>query len=345
MIQELKMVAKVAEKAMEAGSKAKEVGDKIADANGIQSTPERNAIPGEIKGLTKELKKMMESQLAILPDEVCSNEMINSLPDEIPMREDDGQQKDFARLENDNGFAIESKAKANEEKHETDDTGNIFKTEGKLNADVKYIKNGVSYETDSLGRISSWENNEPRYNPDAERDLEAQGDAGGEDRLDGDDGGHLVARTLNGSSGLENIIPMRDTINRGDYKKTENEIIESVKNGRKVYDSGKVFYDNDSNRPYKFERKYIIDDITKEATFDNIKGSQELLKEVKDNISSMDYRNCIRNRILEMEEDGAEVSITSVIKEYNAEGKLINVTVGIRDETMKTKTYITINGR
>ena len=59
----------------------------------------------------------------------------------------------------------------------------------------------------------------------------------------------------------------------------------------------------------------------------------------------MDYRNCIRNRILEMEEDGAEVSITSVIKEYNAEGKLINVTVGIRDETMKTKTYITINGR
>lgn len=88
MIQELKMVVKVAGKAMEAGSKAKEVGDKIADANGIQSTPERNAIPGEIKGLTKELKKMMESQLAILPDEVCSNAMIDNLPDEIRSSDD-----------------------------------------------------------------------------------------------------------------------------------------------------------------------------------------------------------------------------------------------------------------
>ena len=54
-------------------------------------------------------------------------------------------------------------------------------------------------------------------------------ESGGEKRIEGDEGGHLVARIQNGSPGSENIVPMRDTINRGDYKKSENEITESIK--------------------------------------------------------------------------------------------------------------------
>jgi hypothetical protein len=52
---------------------------------------------------------------------------------------------------------------------------------------------------------------------------------------------------------------------------------------------------------------------------DNVKGSQDLLGEVEKDISSEDYES-LENRINEMEADGHEVSVTSVKKEYDAEG-------------------------
>ena len=46
-----------------------------------------------------------------------------------------------------------------------------------------------------------------------------------------------------------------------------------------------------------------------------------------------------------MEEDGSEVSVTSVYKKYDADGNLVSVTVGLRDETNGTKTYITYDAK
>lgn len=93
MIHEVTTVIKTIEKVGKAVSTAKDIGDKMADINGIQSTPEKNAIPGKMKELTKSLKCLMESQLDNLPDEICSNEMIENLPDEIPMSENPDLQK------------------------------------------------------------------------------------------------------------------------------------------------------------------------------------------------------------------------------------------------------------
>lgn len=224
--------------------------------------------------------------------------------------------------------------------YKTDDNGNIFKTDGELNPNSKYEINGISYETDSEGRISNWDG-EPGYNPEAERDGEAQTDAGGDDRKPGDDGGHLVARVLNGSSGNENIVAMRDTINRGDYKKAENEIANAKKlpAEKEVHDSGKILYDGDSKRPSKIERTYTIDGVTKELTVDNVEGSKDLLDSIENDISESDFQN-IEDRIADMEEDGAEVSVTSVLKEYDENSEVASITVGIRDEISKTKTYI-----
>lgn len=222
--------------------------------------------------------------------------------------------------------------------YETDDNGNIYKTNGELNPDTEYTVNGITYKTDSQGRIISWEG-EPGYNPEAERDGEAQTEAGGEDRQEGDDGGHLVARMLDGSSGNENIVPMRDTVNRGDYKKSENEIAKAKQEGKDVQDSGYIIYEGDSSRPSKIERTYTIDGEKRELKVDNVEGSQDLLEDVKDDISEEDYEN-LEERIKDMEEDGSEVSVTSVYKKYDAEGNLESVTVGIRDESNGTKTYI-----
>ncbi len=227
--------------------------------------------------------------------------------------------------------------------YETDDNGNIYKTNGELNPNTEYTVNGITYKTDSQGRIVSWEG-EPGYNPEAERDGEAQTDAGGEDRQDGDDGGHLVARVLDGSPGNENIVPMRDTVNRGDYKKAENEIAKAKQEGKDVHDSGNVIYEGDSSRPSKIERTYTIDGEKRELKVDNVEGSQDLLEDVKDDISEDDYES-LEERIEDMEADGSEVSVTSVYKKYDSEGNLVSVTVGLRDETNGTKTYITYNAK
>ena len=227
--------------------------------------------------------------------------------------------------------------------YETDDNGNIYKTNGELNPNTEYTVNGNTYKTDSQGRIVSWEG-EPGYNPEAERDGEAQTDAGGEDRQDGDDGGHLVARVLDGSPGNENIVPMRDTVNRGDYKKAENEIAKAKQEGKDVQDSGNIIYEGDSSRPSKIERTYTIDGEKRELKVDNVEGSQDLLEDVKDDISEDDYES-LEERIEDMEADGSEVSVTSVYKKYDSDGNLVSVTVGLRDETNGTKTYITYDAK
>ena len=227
--------------------------------------------------------------------------------------------------------------------YETDDNGNIYKTNGELNPNTEYTVNGITYKTDAQGRIVSWEG-KPGYNPEAERDGEAQTEAGGEDRQDGDDGGHLVARVLDGSSGNENIVPMRDTVNRGDYKKAENEIAKAKQEGKDVQDSGNIIYEGDSSRPSKIERTYTIDGEKRELKVDTVEGSQDLLEDVKDDISEDDYEN-LEERIEDMEADGSEVSVTSVYKKYDSEGNLVSVTVGLRDETNGTKTYITYDAK
>lgn len=227
--------------------------------------------------------------------------------------------------------------------YETDDNGNIYKTNGELNPDTEYTVNGITYKTDSEGRIISWEG-EPGYNPDADRDGEAQTEAGGEDREEGDDGGHLVARVLDGASGNENIVPMRDTVNRGDYKKSENEIAQAKKEGKDVQDSGFIIYEGDSSRPSKIERTYTIDGEKRELKVDNVEGSKDLLENVKEDISEEDYEN-LEERINDMEEDGLTVSVTSVYKKYDTEGNIVSVTVGVRDETNGTKTYVTYDAK
>lgn len=226
---------------------------------------------------------------------------------------------------------------------EIDDNGNPYKENDKLIPDNTYVKNGIKYKTDSFGRIIEW-NGTPRYNPDAERDEEAQNEAGGADRKEGDDGGHLEARILNGSPGNENIVAMRDTINRGDYKKSENEIIEAIKAGKDVSDSGKLIYDDNSERPSMFAREITYDNKKINYIFDNNEGSKKILDKIEGNISETDYNN-IKDRISDMEEDGGKVSVTSVRIEKNEKGEVLNITVGIRDEIQKEKTYIKIERR
>ena len=229
----------------------------------------------------------------------------------------------------------------NGDTYETDDNGNIYKKNGELMPNTTYERNGYIYTTDENGRITTW-GGDAKYEPENERDTNAQTESGGEDRKDGDDGGHLVARVLGGSSGNENIVPMRDTVNRGDYKKSENEIAEAKKQGKDVQDSGRVIYEGDSKRPSKIERTYTIDGEKSHLMLDNVEGSKDLLEGVEGEISDEDM-DSLNDEISDMEEDGCDVSVTSVLKKYDADGNLVSVTVGIRNETTGEKSYRTFN--
>lgn len=129
-----------------------------------------------------------------------------------------------------------------------DDNGELYKINGELLSDVKYEISGINYETNEYGNIVSWDG-DVQYTPDGERDNKAQLEVGGIYRLDGDDGGHLVSRINGGSDGIENMVPMRDTINRGDYKRAENEITEALKDGKNVTVHGNIRYEETSSRP------------------------------------------------------------------------------------------------
>ena len=245
--------------------------------------------------------------------------------------EDDNLENNNEKLESNSKYEFDDIC-------ETDDNGDIFKKNGELLPNITYEINEFKYTTDDKRRITSWEG-EPKYEPDNERDISAQTESGGEDRMEGDDGGHLEARILGGSSGSENIVPMRDTVNRGDYKKSENEIVEAKKQGKDVQDSGKVIYDGVSTRPTKIERTYIIDGEKNELKVDNVEGSKDLLENIE-GIAEEDLES-LNDEIADMEDDGCKVSVTSVKKEYDKNGNLASVKVGIRNETTGEKTYRT----
>ena len=53
----------------------------------------------------------------------------------------------------------------------------------------------------------------------------------------------------------------------------------------------------------------------------------------------------LKNEIEDMEEDGCEVSVTSVLKKYDKDGNLVSIRVGIRNETTGEKSYKTYESR
>lgn len=251
----------------------------------------------------------------------------------------DADRQDSATGEIDDADAV-SDENSEIEDSRLDDNGTIYKDEnGELLPNSQYEINGTTYTTDDKGRIISAEGY-LKDTPDNDRDNAAQSDAGGKDRKPGDDGGHLRARMNGGSSGNENLVAMRDTINRGDYKRSENEENQMLKDGKQVYEKIEVTYDDDSSRPSKIEKTYTDGEKTVKVTVDNIEGSTDLVETLEGDISEQNLGN-LRNEIEDMKADGNEVSVTSVRREYDSDGNLKSVTVCVTNETTGEKGYTT----
>ncbi|AJH18901.1 cytoplasmic protein [Bacillus mycoides] len=57
------------------------------------------------------------------------------------------------------------------------------------------------------------------------------GVVGGNDRLDDDDGGHLIATIFKGSGNMDNLVRMSSNLNREEWKKLENEWANALNDG------------------------------------------------------------------------------------------------------------------
>ena len=227
--------------------------------------------------------------------------------------------------------------------YETDDTGKTYKKNGQLLPNMEYTIHGNTYRTDKDGNLVSCDS-EPKYTEDNTRNQKEQRESGGDERKEDDDGGHLVARVLGGAEGLENLVPMRRTINRGDYKIMENEISKALQDGKKVSMHIELEYKEGSHRPSKIKVTYSIDGKKTEVVFDNDENSKDLLDVLSQKISDEDHDR-LKEQIEDMEEDGDSVTITSVKTEYDEDGNPVQVTVGILNETTGEKTYRTYAAR
>ena len=231
----------------------------------------------------------------------------------------------------------------NGDTYETDDDGQTYKKNGKIYPNTEYTVNGNTYITDKNGNKISCDST-PEYTEEGSRNVKEQKESGGEERQEDDDGGHIIARILGGAEGEENLVPMRRTINRGDYKKMENEIAKALKDDKKVIMHIDLEYDGNSQRPSKIRADYISDGKKTVVKFDNEEFSTELLNSLNDKIGDEDYNN-LKEEIEDMEADGAEASVTSIKVEYDESGNSTKVTVGILDESTGQKSYKVYNPR
>lgn len=219
----------------------------------------------------------------------------------------------------------------------TDDNGKTYKKDGELLPNTEYTVNGNRYKTDESGHPISCDSN-PVYTDDGSRNIKEQKESGGEERLDDDDGGHIIAKILGGAEGTENLVPMRRTINRGDYKKMENEIARALQEGKQVTIHIDLTYNGNSQRPSKIHAEYIIEGKKTVVEFDNNENSTALLDTLVDKIEDDDF-NSLKAEIEDMANEGISSSVTSVKTEYDESGNPVSVIVGLLDESTGEKTY------
>ena len=215
----------------------------------------------------------------------------------------------------------------------TDDNGTVYLKNGELEPNTTYELNGNTYTTDEQGRIIRCEAY-PERSPENPRDVNAQIQAGGEDRRPSDQGGHIVGRDLNGDGGAGNLVAMDSRINQSDYKRMENDIKAALDEGKDVTVTTDISYSGDSKRPDTITVVVTANGVKTVYKFDNnLDGG--LKNEVPEN-----GKDAVQE---ELNDTNGEIS--SIKEEYDENGELTETTVNITytDENgtnYRTKVYI-----
>lgn len=215
----------------------------------------------------------------------------------------------------------------------TDDNGTVYLKDGELEPNINYELNGNAYTTDEQGRIKHCEA-KPERSPENPRDVNAQLQAGGEDRCPSDQGGHIVGRDLNGDGGAGNLIAMDSKINQSDYKRMENDVKAALDEGEEVTVTTDISYSGDSKRPDTITVTVTADGVKTVYKFDN-----NLDGRLKDEVPK-NGKNAVQEEL-----NDTNGQISSIKEEYDENGEFTETTVNITytDENginHRTKVYI-----
>lgn len=110
-----------------------------------------------------------------------------------------------------------------------------------LKENIIYESKGYYYQTDELGRIKAAQG-DLRLEA-GKRNNRDQLKAGGDDRLPGDEGGHLIAKIFGGSGELDNLVAMEKIVNRSDYRIMENQWKNALQEAKEVKVTIDIVYD------------------------------------------------------------------------------------------------------
>lgn len=126
----------------------------------------------------------------------------------------------------------------------------------KLPPNKTFYNNGFKFTTDQLGRPSKAGGFVKFGKSMRNSKLTSKiGNLG----LKKDQGGHLIADKLGGTSRGFNLAPMSRKVNLSSIKKLENLAVKLAKKGRKIYVENEAKYLSDSIRPHKFLYKICIE--------------------------------------------------------------------------------------
>ncbi len=163
------------------------------------------------------------------------------------------------------------------EKTYVDDNGKEYRTGNELHPNTTYEVNGYTYKTDDMGRIISAEGKLQVQDHDDRKTITDSREVIGHGEMKAtDDRAHLFSDRVNGKEDLSNIVPMDRNLNRGDYKKMENTLVDAVNAGADVRMKVEPVYDknNDSYRPDSFRVSYSIDGEKEVIVFKNGDGGK-----------------------------------------------------------------------
>lgn len=248
---------------------AKGISGKLA--NELQSLPRQFSLkePDAPEWGENAWKKVLEGEKGIsgkLADE------LQSLPRQLSLKEPSGPEETDKP-----SYPPNSTVEINRKKYRTDDNGqpHMYKDEDgqwKRCPNIEYDINGYHYKTDEKGRIiessgtlstKDWEGKKPisAHVPGMQK---------------GDNRGHLIGDRFGGSNRLDNLVPMSEKLNNGEFKKLERQLKNAVDEGKEVYIKIEAEYEGDSERPTGFYVTYSIDGEEHEIYFSNEPQQKEV---------------------------------------------------------------------
>ena len=147
---------------------------------------------------------------------------------------------------------------------------------GELKPNATYQVGKYTYQTDEMGRVEtvSGKLDLTKQDRNTYQQTKAGKTAGIKDGVEDDEGGHLIASIFNGPGEQINYAAMDGNLNKGAWKKMENDWAKAIKGPppKNVDVKINAVYEGDSKRAEAFEVEYFVDGEMFEAFFENKAG-------------------------------------------------------------------------